>query len=252
MKTDIYQKHFYRAQVKPKGLCRCNITVVESDLDILTERPLDKKFVLQKLCFYRRQIENYITRDRKFLTSLKPVEVELNCAAIVKEMAVQAKKANVGPMAAVAGAIAQFLGKDLIDQGFKEVIIENGGDIFLKIKKTRCIGLYAAKSPFTGKIFLKIKPEMTPLGICTSSGTVGHSLSFGCADSVTILSSNPALADAVATATANLVNKKEDLLSAINFARTIRGVMAVVIVLGNNLASWGKIDMICPQPKAQK
>jgi ApbE superfamily uncharacterized protein (UPF0280 family) len=157
-------------------------------------------------------------------------------------MSAQAKKANVGPMATVAGAIAEFLGRDLLKKGYKEVIVENGGDIFLKTAKTRLIGIYAGKSKLWNRLKLKIKPKDTPLGICTSSGTIGHSLSFGSADSVVILSRNASLADAVATATANRVNSKEDFQKSLNFARSIKGICAVVIILGNNLISWGKIE----------
>jgi ApbE superfamily uncharacterized protein (UPF0280 family) len=89
---------------------------------------------------------------------------------------------------------------------------------------------------------LKIKPRDTPLGICTSSGTIGHSLSFGLADSVVILSGNTALADAVATATANQVKSTQDLEKALDFARSIKGVLGVVIIIGGNLTSWGEVE----------
>jgi ApbE superfamily uncharacterized protein (UPF0280 family) len=145
-------------------------------------------------------------------------------------------------MAAVAGAIAEFLGKGLLKKGYNEVIIENGGDIFLKITRIRTIGIYSGRSRLWRDLGLHIKPKDTPMGICTSSGTLGHSLSFGCADSVVILSKNASLADAVATATCNQVKSKRDLQSALNFAKSIRGVSGVVIIVGNNLISWGKVD----------
>lgn len=218
--------------------------IKETDLQILTDKPIDKSFVEAKINDYRHEIENYISRDRRFLTSLKPIEVELNAASIVKNMASQAKKANVGPMATVAGAIAQYLGKDILKKGLREVIIENGGDIFLKIKKIRNISIYAGRSKISGRLSLKIKPKDTPLGICTSSGTIGHSLSFGCGDSVVILSKNAALADAVATATCNRVQSKQDLQKALNFSKSIKGVLGAVIIIKNNLTSWGKIEFV--------
>ena len=243
MKTSKYQKRFYRNWVYAGNLYREEIIVKETDLQILTDRPLDKDFVLKKVKFYRDKIEEYINyKDRRFLTSLKPIAVESAAHSIIKEMARQAKKANVGPMAAVAGAIAQYLGRDLLRKGYQEVIIENGGDIFLKVSKPIKVGLYSGKTKILNKISLKIKPQDAPLGICTSSGRVGHSLSFGCADSVVILSKNASLADGVATATANRVQKKSDLGRAIDFARSIKGILGVVIILRNNLASWGKLE----------
>lgn len=243
-KTNTYQRRFYRDWVKPKGLYLARIAVKETDLQILTDKPVDKGFVREKIRLYRWDIENYISKDARFQTSLKPLGVELNARPIIKEMSLAAKKANVGPMAAVAGAIAQFLGKDLMKQGYKDVIIENGGDIFLKTTKVIKVGIYAGRSKLWKGLSLEIKPEITPLGICTSSGTVGHSLSFGCADSVVIMSNNASLADAVATATGNLVSSKEDLTKALNFARSIKGVSGAVIVLKNNLVSWGKVEFV--------
>ncbi|GAG89833.1 unnamed protein product, partial [marine sediment metagenome] len=111
-----------------------------------------------------------------FLTSLEPLFVSDNAPRIVKSMSEAAKRVGTGPMASVAGAIAEFVGNELLAFS-PEIILENGGDIFLKSSKKRLIGIYAGKSPLTGKIGLEINGDDTPLGICTSSGTVGHSLS---------------------------------------------------------------------------
>jgi len=242
MKTNKFQKRFYRDWVKAKDLYTSRVVFKETDLEILTDKAIDEKFVREKIKFYRWQIESYIDKDKRFLTALKPINVEINAPLVVKEMAKAAKAAGVGPMATVAGAIAQILGKDLLKQGFKEVIIENGGDLFLKSKKTRTVGIYPGKSELWKGLKLKIKPNNAPIGICTSSGTVGHSLSFGLADSVVILAKDAALADAVATATCNRVKSADDLESSLEFAKSIKGITAVVIILKNNLISWGKIE----------
>ena len=242
MKTNKYQRRFYRDWVAAKDLYLTRITVKETDLQILTDKPLDKNFIKEKICLYRRQIENYLTKDTRFLTALKPIAVELNAPAIIKKMSQAAKLANVGPMAAVAGAMAEFLGKDLLRKGFREVIIENGGDIFMKTRKTRTVGIYAGKSKLWKNLKLNIKPKKTPIGICTSSGTTGHSLSFGYADSVVILSRDASLADALATATANLIESKQDLPKALAFARSIKRICGVAIIFKNNLISWGSVE----------
>lgn len=242
MKTNKYQRRFYRDWVVQRDLYLTHIMEKETDLQILTDKPLEKDFVKEKIRLYRWDIENYINKDSRFLTALKPMEVELTAPAIVKEMSNSAKRANVGPMAAVAGAVAEFLGRDLLKKGYKDVIIENGGDIFLKIRKSRHIGIYAGNSRLWNKLALTIKAKDTPLGVCTSSGTIGHSLSFGRADSVVIISRDTVLADSVATATANRVNSKADLGKAMDFARSIKGICGVIIIFKENLVSWGKIQ----------
>jgi hypothetical protein len=242
MKSTKYQKRFYRDWAKSKDLHLTQIMAKETDLQILTNKILDKEFIEERVRLYRWEIENYINKDHRFLTSLKPLEVEINAAPIIKAMALSAKKANVGPMATVAGSIAEFLGRDLLKKGYRDVIVENGGDIFLKTTKTRAIGIYAGRSKLWDKLKLKIGPKDTPLGICTSSGTIGHSLSFGAADGVVILSKSASLADAVATATCNRVQSREDLQRALDFARSIPGTLGAVIIIKNNLITWGKVE----------
>lgn len=243
MKTIRYQRRFYRDWSKLKDLYANRITAKETDLWILTNKRLDKEFVEERIKSYRWDIETYIGKEPRFLTSLKPLAVELDAPAIIKEMAEQSGKVNVGPMACVAGAIAEFLGKDLLKNGYRDVIVENGGDVFIKTAATRVIGVYAGKSKIWSNLKLKIKPKDTPLGVCTSSGTIGHSLSFGCADSVVVISRSALLADAAATACANRINTKYDMQKALDFARGIKGVQGVVIILKNDLLSWGKVEL---------
>ena len=230
--------------MKAADLCACDIAVQETDLRVMTDKPVDKIFLKTVVTKYRRDIEKYISRDPGFLTSLVPVAVELNAPSIVRKMCAAALAADVGPMAAVAGAIAQFAGEALLRRGLKDVIIENGGDIFLKIGRECKLGIYSGKSRLLRGLSLKIKSTDTPMGICTSSGTIGHSLSFGCADSAVILAKNAILADAVATAACNRVKSKADLDTAIDFTRSVRGVYGAVIILKNNLASWGKVEFL--------
>lgn len=243
MKTARYQRRLYRDWAQAKGLQVSHIVAKETDLVILTNKRLDREFVEERIHLYRWDIENYISKESRFLTSLKPLSVELGAPLIVKEMAASSKKVNVGPMACVAGAVAEFLGKDLLKNGYKDVIIENGGDIFIKTNTTRLIGIYAGRSRIWNNLKLKIRPKDTPLGVCTSSGTVGHSLSFGSADSVVVISRDTLLSDAAATACANRINSKYDMQKALDFVRAIKGVLGVVIILKNDLLSWGKVEL---------
>jgi ApbE superfamily uncharacterized protein (UPF0280 family) len=146
-------------------------------------------------------------------------------------------------MAAVAGAIAEAVGSDLL-RFSPEVIVENGGDIYIRSLKQRRVGIYAGNSPFTGKLALKINPEDTPLGICTSSGIVGHSLSMGEADAVIVMSLSTPLADALATAIGNRVKRSEDIDTELKKAQESEGITGLVIIKGDRIGFWGNVTIV--------
>jgi ApbE superfamily uncharacterized protein (UPF0280 family) len=145
-------------------------------------------------------------------------------------------------MATVAGAMADFVSRDLLMLS-KQVIVENGGDIYLASSRERTIGIYAGESPLSLKIGIVISPDETPLGVCTSSGTVGPSLSFGRANAVCILSKSSALADAAATAVGNVVKEKKDVSSGLGRAREIDGVWGTLIIVEEKMGVWGRIKL---------
>ncbi|PIU29550.1 MAG: hypothetical protein COT09_00245 [Candidatus Hydromicrobium americanum] len=231
----------YRNWCKHRDLVCFNVVVKESDIYILARKNLTRK-AIKLVSKYRLIVEKYIERNPSFASSLEPVPVEGNAPLIVKEMAKAGKKVGVGPMAAVAGAIAEFVGRDLLDYS-PEVIIENGGDIFMKSLKVRNIGIYAGNSSFTKKITLKILPQETPLGICTSSGTVGHSLSLGNSDAVIVISPSTSLADASATAIGNLIKNESDISQGIEFAQKVKGIKGILIIKDNKMGIWGNVKI---------
>jgi hypothetical protein len=218
------------------------VVVKETDLYVRAWRNLKRK-ALKAVLKYRALLERYIERHPEFLTALEPLEVREDTSQIVKDMAEAARKAGVGPMAAVAGAIAEYVGRELLPFS-SEVIVENGGDIFLKTLKKRLVGVYAGESSFTGKIALEIQPGETPLGICTSSGTVGHSLSFGRADACIVLSPSTSLADAAATAIGNLIVEASDIPRGIDFAKDVEGIKGVVIIKDDQIGIWGEVKIL--------
>jgi len=237
----MYQPRTYRHWVKDKDLVSFNVVVKETDLYIRASTNLKRK-ALKLVLKYRDLLERYIERHPSFLASLEPVAIGDDAPRIVTEMAESARKVGIGPMASVAGAIAEFVGSQLLDSS-PEIIVENGGDIYLKSLGERLIGIYAGKSPLTGKISLEINGQDTPMGICTSSGTVGHSLSYGKADAVIVLSKSTALADAAATAIGNLIIQPDDIPSGIEFAQGIDGLSGVVIIQGDKMGLWGKVKI---------
>jgi len=238
----MHEPRFYRHWIKDSGLISFNVVVEQTDLYIRSRRNLKDK-ALNSVLKHRGSLEAYIGRHPLFLTTLDAYQAEDEAPVIVKEMARVSQLTGVGPMAAVAGAIAEAVGRDLLAFS-PEIIVENGGDIFLKISTKRLVGIYAGQSPFTKKIALEIMPGETPLGIGTSSGTVGHSLSLGNADAVIVLSSSAALADAAATALGNIVKTADDIPKVIEAAQSIEGVGGVVAIVGDKMSVWGKMKIV--------
>lgn len=239
----MYEKRTYRNLVKTDDLIKFEVAVKETDLLVRAGKDLSKE-TRESVLKYRHQLETYITMNPEFQRSLVPLKDDSYAYApeIVQEMIQTSQRVHVGPMAAVAGAMAEFVSKDLLKLS-KEVIIENGGDIYLATSKERMIGIYAGDSPLSLTLGISIGPEDSPLGICTSSGTVGHSLSFGKADAVCILSKSAALADAAATAVGNVIRKKKDIERGLERGKEIEGVLGMLIIVGDEVGVWGNIKL---------
>ncbi|MFC1826699.1 UPF0280 family protein [Thermodesulfobacteriota bacterium] len=240
-----YRERTYRKNVTADGLVSSYVSVKETDLHILASRnvELEANDLIYQL---RNQLENFIAGCPEFLTTLLPIDEAPLAPPIIRQMLLAARIADVGPMAAVAGAIAEFVGKALLDIGIDEIIVENGGDIFLKRNRECTTAIFAGTSPLSQKVGIRIAPDRMPLGLCTSSGTVGHSLSLGQADSVTVLAASTPLADAAATRLGNEVSSagKEKLNHALEVARTIPGLLGVIIICGEQMGAWGEIDLV--------
>lgn len=235
------EKRTYRNLVKTDDLVKFEVMVKETDLLVRAERDLSKE-ARESVLKYRHQLETYIAMKPEFQKSLVPLRDDPYAPEIVQEMIQSSQLARVGPMAAVAGAMAEAVSIDLL-QLSKEVIVENGGDIYLATSKARTIGIYAGHSPLSFKIGIVIEPEETPLGVCTSSGTIGPSLSFGKANAVCILAKSSALADAAATAVGNVVKEKKDIEWGLERGKEIPGVLGTLIIVGDKMGVWGNIKL---------
>jgi ApbE superfamily uncharacterized protein (UPF0280 family) len=235
------QPRTYRHWVKDSDLVTFRVAVKETDLYVRASAGLEED-TRESIARHRALLEGYIACHPRFADALEPLAVGDDAPDIVKDMAEVGERVGVGPMAAVAGAVAEAVGRDLLAFS-SEVIVENGGDIFIATEESRTVGIFAGESPFTGKLALQIEPGETPLGVCTSSGTVGHSMSFGRADAVIVLSPSTALADAVATAAGNIVESSSDIPGAVEFAQGIEGVSGVVIIKGDQMGVWGQVKL---------
>ncbi|CDG64443.1 UPF0280 protein [Methanobacterium sp. MB1] len=218
--------------------------ILIEETNILLTSDIEPSYVVGFITHQREELKRFIRMNKEFQTSLEPLKV-VSSPEIVKMMSIAAQVADVGPMAAVAGTISQLTLNFLLKQGAKYVIVENGGDIALKTNKDVIMGLYAGESSLSGKIGFKIKHGKTPMGICTSSGTVGHSISFGKADSVTVFSESSSVADALATSIANHATGDSEvdmvencLAKAEEVKEHFRGVL---IVVGESAGTVGKI-----------
>jgi len=219
------------------------LTFKESKLFIKIDG--ERFFDIAHSCLLRNrgELEEYITSNPLFQSTLEPLEVERDAPRVVKLMAEAAERTGVGPMAAVAGALADLMLEEVVKEGCRFAIIENGGDIAMKVDRTAKVVVYAGSSPFSGKIGFQITPDETPIGVCTSSGTVGHAISFGNADAAVAFADGAVLADAAATAIGNEVKSERDVRKAAEFAKKLR-IRGAVVIRGESIAAWGRIPKV--------
>ena len=232
-----YQERFYRSRISSPNWVSFTVQVKESDLWIRARQDLTAAGY-ERLYHYRHQLETYIRLYPDFKESLQPLASDPLAPSIIQAMLAAGQTAGVGPMASVAGAVAQFVGQDLLSFS-PDLIVENGGDLFIVCGEPLVIGIFAGDSPLSGRIGIQLNPSPDPRGLCTSSGTVGPSLSFGRADAATILTASAILSDAVASAVGNRVHTPSDIQPALDWARQIPGVEGALIILGDQVGVWG-------------
>ena len=237
-----HEERIYRSLINKDNLASYNVKIAESDLFISSDTNLTNE-ALESLGRYRKYLETYIRNHPEFRKSLLPLDEDNLAPSIIRDMLSKSKICGVGPMASVAGAVSEFVGNDLLLYS-ENVIIENGGDIFLKSKKELTVSVYAGESSLSYKIKFLIEPEKTPLGVCTSSATVGPSLSFGKADAVCVISQSATLADAAASAIGNKVKSKNDIRNSLDFGIKIPGVLGIIIIIGNDMGAAGEVHFV--------
>ena len=245
-KPESYTIRSYRKLANAEGLLEAHVKVKETDLHIQADRDV-KRRVEELVLECRLQLEDYIIHSPEFLTSLTPIPMDFTAPPIIKHMFDAARKAGVGPMAAVAGGVAEYVGTQLLKEGVEEIIIENGGDIFISRGENTTISIYAGTSPLSCRVGLELSPPM-PWGVCTSSATIGHSLSMGEADSVTVVAKSTYLADAAATRLGNEVgggtDQKENVQRALEVAQNIEEIGGAVVICGEAMGAVGDVKLV--------
>jgi ApbE superfamily uncharacterized protein (UPF0280 family) len=179
-----------------------------------------------------------------FLQSFFPLPDDPDAPPVVRTMLRAGIAAGVGPMAAVAGAIAEYVGRAIVAEfGCEEVLVENGGDLWLSFVRPLTIAVFAGNSPLSGRFGIELAPSLSPCGLCTSSGTVGPSLSFGYADASAVLCADAALADAWATASCNAVQNAEDIEATLGTLGEHPEILGSLIVVGDRLGLQGRLSI---------
>jgi len=200
----------------------------------------------------RQEVEAFIARDPYFRTTFDPYPLEEGMGQVVRHMCQAAERAEVGPMAAVAGAISQRAVEAVLEAGGKHCLVDNGGDIAMRTSRTVTVGLYAGEHT-PNYLATEIPATKGLLGICTSSGTVGPSISLGRADLATVISDDVALADACATKLGNLITEDDVTLmdKAMREVLGIKGVKGALAMVGGKLALGGEVGKLvrCDVPK---
>lgn len=196
----------------------------------------------------REILDDYISRHREFQHSLVPIELRPDAPPIAQRMAWAAQLVGVGPMAAVAGAMAQCAAEAALAAGAQEAIVDNGGDIYLKAAESVVVGLGTGTAKLADRLALLLKPVDTPISVCSSSSRMGHSMSLGQCDLATVVAKDAALADAAATQAANLVKTVDDVDAALERITCITGVAGVIIVKDDRIGLAGRIPQLIKTP----
>lgn len=235
-----YQERFYRELTRPKfGF---EVSYKESDLYVSADRLVDKGAVREVLTQRYTEIEEYVKVNPLFLVSLSPVERDQSAPAIVQDMIECSYITGIGPFASVAGAVAMYVGREVLKYA-DEVIVENGGDIFLKINGDKAIGVYLGDSFPSPNMTLKVRKRDEPFGIASSSATMGPSLNFGRADLVTVLAKNPVVADGFATALSNRVRSADDVKGVVDTAKREPLIEGILVAVDGKVFMWGDFEI---------
>ena len=239
-----YRERSYRSRFSDDERRWFCVKFLESDLWIGVDRGSYRASMeadaYAMLVDLRRQMDAYLLMDPAYKAALTPYDAGLEAPEILKEMSRVSHKTGIGPMSAVAGAVAKKVAEFL---GTNEVIVENGGDIYAQAASDMDISVFAGQSPLSEKIGLHIPAADFPLGICTSSGTVGPSLSLGRADAVMIVCKDVMLADSYATAMANRIKTVNDLQPVIDRISDIPEILGAIAVKDDRMAITGQFEL---------
>ena len=236
-------RHYREQHTRHADEVSFQVVVGETDLWVAAKENFSRELSLL-VAGLRGEIQAYMTLDPRFRTSLAPVDILPQASEIVRRMAAGARLAGVGPFAAVAGTIAQLAAEYFKDRS-PEMLVENGGDIYIQGCRERIIGLLPDVNS-KAMLGLRIEGDALPLAVCSSSASIGHSLSFGQGELATVLAVDGAFSDAAATALCNMLQTAEDIPLAVKQAQAWAkyGLKGVFVQCGERLGMWGDFELV--------
>lgn len=243
-----FQPRTYRAQFNSQRFTGFVVSYLETDVWIgVNPTAYNEKMqevALAKIESLRNTFDKYIQDEPFFKKSLKPFQPSDMAPSEAKEMAAAAELAGIGPMSAVAGLFAREIGEEILKHfQLEELIVENGGDIYAQLKEELVLSVFAGESILSERIGLVIPAESGKLGICTSAGTVGPSISYGNADAVVVCCNNILLADAFATALGNKVKSPDSVEKVIKQAENFPDIQSLLIICEDKIGVKGENEI---------
>lgn len=243
-----FEKRTYRSQFNTSRFSGFEVKYQETDvwigIDPESFKAEMKEAALNKIKELRQKLDEYIETEPFFKKSLKPFQPGETAPAEAMEMAQTAAKAGIGPMSTVAGLFAREIANEIIQNfSVNELVIENGGDLFTLLKNELVLSVFAGDSILSERIGLRVTPGISPLGICTSAGTVGPSLSYGKADAVVVAAEDVLVADAFATAFGNKVKSPNDVEKVINQAEKHPEILSLLIICEDKIGVRGDYEI---------
>ncbi len=231
----------YRGSISSNTAYRWHLVFRHSDLYVASSKNIVGPLIKCLEEFYGA-IEKVIGKNPCFQKALSPLQQNPEYPPIINEMIKKSAVFGVGPMASVAGAVCDYAGRKLMGE-CSTIIIENGGDIFIKSDHDTIVGIYARDRFLSDRLRLKISHKHTPCGICSSSGVLGHSLSLGKTDLATAVATTAIAADAAATALANRISSAKDIQAAIDDFKNLAGIRGLLAVKDRKIGIWGRIEL---------
>ncbi|NWG09420.1 MAG: UPF0280 family protein [Nitrososphaerales archaeon] len=230
-----------------RGLYRARRVIRQSNLLIISDKLQAISMALNSVTLHRSLLERYIHYHPEYESSLEPLEVEEDAPRVVKLATLASGVANVGPMAAIPGALADIAMGDMVCHDSSVSLVENGGEIAALSDRPLDVGVYAGSSPLSGRMGFHLLRDDFPIGIATSSSTVSHALSFGNADAAIIVARSASIADAVATAVCNSVRGDDveaSVQSGLELAETIPHIRGAIVIRGRYVGKVGKLPRL--------
>jgi len=237
----------YLTPIFDRSFFRLRRTIKQSNVLIISDLARAIELGIESILYHRSQLELYVGRRPEYVLSLDPLRVEESAPEVVRMASLAAGAAQVGPMAAVPGVLAELALRDMVFEGALVSLVENGGEIAATSTQPLIVGIYAGSSPLSGRIGFYLDLEDFPIGIATSSATVSHALSFGEADAAVVVADTSSLADAAATAVCNSVVGKDmeaSIQSGLERAESIRGVRGALVIRGNYVGTVGELPRL--------